>query len=82
MATAKLIEVLDAYSSRYQFLPPWKGRKYVVVGRMTLEDGRDLTQVYAADETETGERDVAVLDTIDGHPPFRQVLENFGYTLL
>ena len=81
MNTAKLIEVLDAYSSRYQLFPPWKGRKWVIVARMTLEDGAELTQVYAAEETEAVDGAAAILDTIEGHPSHRQVLELFGYLL-
>jgi hypothetical protein len=78
MNTAKLIEVLDAYSSRYQLFPPWKGRKFVIVTRVTLKDGTELTQVHAAEETGAVEGAAAILDTIDGHPSHRQVLEQFG----
>jgi hypothetical protein len=81
MNTAKLIEVLDAYSSRYQLFPPWKGRKFVVVAHITLEDGTELTQVHAAEETGSVEGAPAVLDTVDGHPSHREVLEGFGYIL-
>ena len=67
MNTAKLIEVLDAYSSRYQLFPPWKGRKFVVVAHITLEDGTELLKI----------KEDELKELLRHHPYMKEVLSRY-----